>query len=129
MQAEILQQFFLEEIDLLDLQELVQEELERPEDEKPTYHYTFADMDSIYVVEPYDLVRLCDGVLGEILDYQALPLLAGILNQAEKYEWEDELVTEVLYFWLEPEDDYALDKMDSIKSFRRWLKGEEPIPA
>lgn len=129
MQEETLQQFFLEEIDIQDLQDVVQEELERDEDEDPTYHYTFADMDSVHVVEPYDLVRLCDGVFDDILDPRALTLFAELLTESEKFEWEDELVTEVLYFWMEPEDNYALDQKENLKLFRRWLKGEEPIPA
>lgn len=128
MQEETLQQFFLEEIDAQDLQELVLEELERDEDEEPTYHYQFRDMDSVHTLEPYDLVRLCDAVLEDILDPRGLSLIAEVLTQSEKFEWEDDLISDVCIFWLEPDPLYPLDKKESVLSFRRWLKGEEPVP-
>ncbi|MEZ0370637.1 MAG: hypothetical protein ACAI44_16220 [Candidatus Sericytochromatia bacterium] len=128
MQEETLQQYFLEEIDAQDLQDLIQEELERPEDEEPTYHYQFRDMDSVHTLEPYDLIRLCDAVLDDILDPRGLTLIAEVLTQSEKFEWEDDLISDVCIFWLEPDPLYPIDKKESVLSFRRWLKGEEPVP-
>lgn len=128
MQEETLQQFFLEEIDAQDLQDLISEELEREEDEEPSYHYQFRDMDSVHYLEPYDLERLCDAVLDGILDYRGLGLIAEVLTQSEKFEWDDDLVSDVCLFWLEPDPTYPLDKKESIECFRRWLKGEEPVP-
>jgi len=128
MQEETLQQFFLEEIDAQDLQDLIQEELEREEGEEPSYHYQFRDMDSVHMLEPYDLVRLCDAVLNEILVPEGLSLIANILTESEKFDWEEEVISEVCYFWLEPQENYALSDLDNIRRFRRWLKGEEPLP-
>lgn len=129
MQEETLQQFFLEEIDAQDLQDLILEELEREEDAEPTYHYQFRDMDSIHTLESYDLIRLCDAVLEDILDPRGLTVVAEVLTQSEKFEWEDDLISDVCLFWLEPDPQYPLDKKESVLSFRRWLKGEEPVPA
>lgn len=128
MQEETLQQFFLEEIDAQDLQDLILEELEREEDAEPTYHYQFRDMDSIHTLESYDLIRLCDAVLEDILDPRGLTVVAEVLTQSEKFEWEDDLISDVCLFWLEPDPQYPLDKKESVLSFRRWLKGEEPVP-
>lgn len=128
MQEETLQQFFLEEIDSQDLQDIVQDELDRDEDEEPSYHYQFRDMDSVHFLEPYDLERLCDAVIDGILSPKALPLIAEMLIQSEKFEWDDDLVSDVCSFWLEPDGKYPLDSKDSIRTFRRWLKGEEPVP-
>ncbi|MBF2055572.1 MAG: hypothetical protein IGS03_19140 [Candidatus Sericytochromatia bacterium] len=128
MQEETLQQFFLEEIDAQDLQELVQEELDRSEEEEPTYHYQFRDMDTVHMLEPYDLVRLCDAVLDEILVPEGLTLIANILTESEKFDWEEDVISEVCYFWLEHEENYDLAKPENLRQFRRWLKGEEPLP-
>ncbi|MGV3523786.1 MAG: hypothetical protein ACO1RX_06145 [Candidatus Sericytochromatia bacterium] len=128
MQEESLQQFFLEEIDAQDLQDLVQDELDRDEDADPTYHYQFRDMDSVHYLEPYDLVRVCDAVLNDILNPRGLTLIADTLTQSEKFEWEDELISEVCYFWLEPDPAYPLEDKNSVRQFRRWLKAEDPIP-
>ena len=128
MQEETLQQFFLEEIDSQDLQDVVQDELDRDKDEEPSYHYQFRDMDSVHFLEPYDLERLCDAVIDGILVPKALPLIAEMLFQSEKFEWEDDLVSDVCSFWLESDRNYPLESKDSIRAFRRWLKGEEPVP-
>lgn len=128
MQEETLQQFFLEEIDAQDLQDILEEELNLEEGEEPTFHYQFRDMDSIHMLEPYDLVRLCDAVLEDILDPRGLTLIAEVITQSEKFEWDDDIIAEICYFWLEPEQEFPLDKKESILQFRRWLKGEEQIP-
>lgn len=128
MQEETLQQFFLEEIDAQDLQDIVSDELERSEDDEPTYHYQFRDMDSVHYLEPDDLIRLCDAVIEGILDPRGLTVIAETLTQSEKFEWEDDLVSDVCLFWLEPDPQFPLEKKESLDCFRRWLKGEEPVP-
>ena len=54
----ILLHFFQEQIDLQELQDALDEEFYRNEEdeEESSYHYTFQDMDSVHTIEPRDLI-------------------------------------------------------------------------
>lgn len=122
----ILIPFFLEELSVAELQEQVQEELER--EEEASYHYTFQDNDSIQHLSPEDLLRLCTAVRQGELQPEALPLIAQAISDSEKFEWEDERVSEVLYFWLEESERYPPEQPENMERFARWLTGEEALP-
>lgn len=122
---EALHQFFLEEIDAQDLQDVILQVRDREEEEP--FHYEFRDMNHVHILEPYDLVRICDAVLNEIMQPEDLGLIAETLTASELFEWDDELISEVCSFWIEPQSDYPLTQANT-RLFRQWLKGEAPVP-
>lgn len=122
---EALHQFFLEEIDAQDLEDVIVQV--RDCEEAEPFHYTFRDMNHVHVLEPYDLVRICDAVLNEIIQPEDLRLIAETLTASELFEWDDELISEVCAFWLDPQSDYPLTRENALR-FRQWLKGEVPVP-
>jgi hypothetical protein len=119
-----LHQFFLEEIDAQDLHDVLQAHQEQED----IFHYEFRDMNQVYVLEPYDLVRVCDAVLNEMLLPTDLSVIAELINRSELFEWEDELIDQVCSFWIEPQADYPLT-VENVTLFRQWLKGESLVPA
>lgn len=126
----ILLHFFQEQIDLQELQDALDEEFYRDEeDEESSYHYTFQDMDSVHTLEPADLVIFCDAAIDGEMRAESLSLIAECLLHAEKLSWDDEIISDVCHYWLEgAETDYPLDDPQSLKTFKRWLKGEEAMP-
>lgn len=118
--------FFLEELSIEELQECIQEELEREDEE--SYHYSFQDNDSIQHLSAEDLLRLCQAVREQALQAEGLPLIAQAITDSEKFEWEDERVSEVLYVWLEESERYPPTDPDCLARFERWLRGEEALP-
>jgi hypothetical protein len=125
MLEEALHTFFLEEIDAQDLQDVIEEQRDREEE---VFHYTFRDMNTVHMLEPFDLVRICDAVSAEIMPPEDLTLIAETLTSSELFEWEDELISEVCTFWIDPDQAYPLTR-ENAKLFRKWLKGEVPVPA
>lgn len=126
----ILLHFFQEQIDLQELQDALDEEFYRDEEEEESsYHYTFQDMDSVHTLEPTDLVVFCDAAIEGEMRAESLSLIAECLLHAEKLTWDDEIISDVCHYWLEDaETDYPLDDPQSLKTFKRWLKGEEAMP-
>lgn len=128
----ILLHFFQEHIDLQELQDALDEEFYRDEDddeeEETNYHYTFNDMDEVHTIEPTDLVVFCEATLEGDMRAEGLSLIAKSLLHAEKITWDDDLISDICNYWLEPNEDYPLDDSQALLTFKKWLTGEESIP-
>ena len=124
----LLLHFFQEQIDLQELQDALEEEFYRDENDADSYHYTFQDMDSVHTIEPTDLVVFCEAILAEEMRAEGLTYIAECLLHAEKITWDDEIIDDVCHYWLEPEGEYPPDNDDHQELFIRWLKGEEHVP-
>mgnify|MGYP000029384785 CR=1 FL=1 len=126
----ILLHFFQEQIDLQELQDALDEEFYRDEEdeEESSYHYTFQDMDSVHTIEPADLVIFCEASLEGEMRAESLTLIAESLLHAEKISWDDDVISDVCHYWLEPDEEYPLDETESLRTFKRWLTGEEALP-
>ena len=125
----ILLHFFQEQIDLQELQDALDEEFYRDDEEEgPSYHYTFQDMDSVHTVAPDDLVVFCDAILDGEMRAEGLTFIAECLLHAEKISWDDDLISDVCHHWIDPDEEYPLDSDDNLRLFKRWLTGEEKVP-
>lgn len=120
----ILKQYFTGEADAEELAETLEE---ARDDEDSITHYQFKDMDTVFYVEPSHLIQLCNTVLALELEPDYLNDIAHILQNSEGFEWDDDRVTEISFFWLEPEDNYDLN-LENTEKFKRWLTGQEPLP-
>lgn len=128
MQEETLEQYFVDELELSELQEIIIEELDLPDDQQQSYHYQFRNLDSIIMLEPEHFIRLAEAVLADQLESRCLPLIAETLTQSEKFEWNDDVISEILFFWLEADPNYPLAEKSTHERFVRWLNGEEELP-
>jgi len=128
MQEETLEQYFADELELSELQEMIIEELDLPEDQQVSYHYQFRNLDSIIMLESSHFIQLCEAVVADRLEPRCLPIIAETLTQSEKFEWNDDVISEVLFFWLEGDSDFPLAKKSTHERFIRWLTGEEELP-
>ncbi len=120
--------FFQEQIDLQELQDALDEEFYRDEEDAPSYHYTFQDMDSVHTVAPEDLVVFCDAILEGEMRAEGLAYIAECLLHAEKMTWDEDVISDVCHHWLDPDTEYAPDDESSLELFKRWLRGEEEVP-
>lgn len=121
---EVLLQFFAGEVPAMDLQEAAQALLDSPQSAE---FYQFRDMDSLQMVEHDHLLTICGAVLDGELAPECLQPISQVLSHSDKFEWEDEVITEVCYCWLVPEEMGVLT-LDAVEQHRRWLVGEEPLP-
>ncbi len=128
MQEETLEHYFLDELTLSELQELIIEELDLPADQQQSYHYQFRNLDSIQMLESTHFITLCEAVLADKFEPRCLPLIAETLTESEKFEWNDDAVSEVLFFWLEADPEYPLAEKATHQRFIRWLNGTEELP-
>ena len=115
--------YFESEIDAEELQEALAAVRETPEPE----HYEFKDNDAVCYLDPDALLTLCNDVLEKRLAPDYLNDIAKMLQDTDSFEWDDDKVTEVLYCWLEPEENIPLN-LESTQQFVRWLTGEDELP-
>lgn len=128
----ILLHFFQEQIDLQELQDALDEEFYRDEEdeeeEEASYPYTFQDLDVVHAIEPTDLVVFCEATLEGDMRAEGLAIIAQSLLNAEKITWDDDIISDICHYWLEPGEDYPLDDSQTLRTFKKWLTGEESIP-
>jgi hypothetical protein len=85
------------------------------------------DMSVPFVVTAAMAVRLCDATINHRLSAESLCILAFAIVGSDRFEWNDEVVAEVLHDWAAPEINYPLTP-SNLQRFRRWLLREEPYP-
>ena len=122
-----LKHFFAGTLDALELQGELEKSL--LPDAETTFHYQFMDMDSVHELSRDDLLKLTEAVLAGSLVALLLQPIAEVLIHSDQFEWlDDEIITEVCYGWLEPEENDALT-MENLVLARQWLLGEsQPTP-
>jgi hypothetical protein len=86
------------------------------------------DMQGPFRISRGMLVSLCDAVLSGELPPTDLAAIGFALMASEAFEWDDDLMSEVIEDWSCPEINYALTP-DNVEKFRNWLLGVEPYPA
>ena len=89
---------------------------------------TIEDMQQGFCLTRAHVLSLCDaGIAGE-LNQEVLSTIAFALLASDRFEWEDEVISEILYDWSAPEINLPLGP-DTLKMHRNWLLGlEEPAP-
>lgn len=72
-------------------------------------------------------VSLCDAAIDQRIAPESLRVLAFAVVASDRFEWNDEVVAEVLHDWSAPEINYPLTP-ENLRRFRMWLLREEPYP-
>jgi hypothetical protein len=87
------------------------------------------DMEEDFVVTRPMAISLCDSVLRHELEPDALRLIgfAVITSEKLKWDWDDEVLGEILHDWACPEINLPLS-IENVRLFRSWLQGEDEYP-
>lgn len=73
------------------------------------------------------VVMLCDAALSGSLAPEDLTMIAFVLMASDRFEWDDETVSEVLSDWACPEVNLPLNEQ-MLNMHRSWLTGDSDPP-
>ena len=125
MREEILKQFFLGQIQRPQLWADVRYSVRQlnPLDSDVEIN----DMEGSFQVCRLHLITLCDAIADASLPSEALVPIGFALMASDTFEWDDEVISEVIADWSCPEVNYPLNTA-TVERCKRWLTGEEPLP-
>jgi hypothetical protein len=87
-----------------------------------------ADMQDSFSLQRDHVIRLCEAFLDGALTPEALTTIGFALQASDAFEWEDEVISEVLSDWSAPEVNFELNA-ETLNMHRDWLLGygEPPV--
>jgi len=87
------------------------------------------DMPSIHSINREDMRALCDAGINGSLPGEAITAIAFMVIASDHFEWDwdDEMISEILSDWSCPEVNYPLTPT-TFQMHRRWLLGSETPP-
>jgi hypothetical protein len=87
-----------------------------------------ADMQGSLTLRRDHVIRLCEAFLDRALPPEALTTIGFALQASDAFEWEDEVISEVLSDWSAPEVNFQLNA-ETLNMHRDWLLGfrEPPV--
>jgi hypothetical protein len=71
------------------------------------------DMPESFLLSRQHVMMLCDAALSKTLTSEDLTTVAFALMASDHFEWEDEILSEVLSDWSSPEVNFPLDDEDA----------------
>jgi hypothetical protein len=125
MREEVLKQFFLGNIHGAQLQEDLRNTVRQLD--SLVSDVRIEDMKASFQVRREHLIALCDAVADGSLQPDSLEPMGFALMASDAFEWEDELMSEIIADWSSPEINYPLN-LSTVEQFKRWLTGKEPYP-
>ncbi|MGC2161556.1 MAG: hypothetical protein WA634_06600 [Silvibacterium sp.] len=125
MREEILKQFFLGHTGGPQLQEDLRDSVRQLD--PVGSEILIEDMEDSFQVNRAHLITLCDAIANGYLQPDALMPIGFALQASDNFEWDDELMSEVIADWSCPEINYSLNT-STVEQFKRWLTGEESYP-
>jgi hypothetical protein len=81
------------------------------------------DMPESFLLARQHVMMLCDAALSKTLTSEDLTTVAFALMASDHFEWEDEILSEVLSDWSCPEVNFPLDE-STLRMHRSWLAGD-----
>jgi hypothetical protein len=86
------------------------------------------DMQGSFSLQRDHVIRLCEAFLDRALTHEALNTIGFALQASDAFEWEDEVISEVLADWSAPEVNFELNA-ETLNMHRDWLLGygEPPV--
>ena len=85
------------------------------------------DMKESYSLTRFDLVNLCDAFIKGHISPDALETIGFALMASDTFDWDDDVISEVLSDWSAPEVKYELNAV-TIRVHRQWLMGNVEPP-
>jgi hypothetical protein len=86
------------------------------------------DMQESFPLSRAHVVMLCDTTLSGCLAPEDLATIAFVLMASDRFEWDDETVSEVLSDWACPEVNLPLNEQ-TLNMHRSWLKSDSDPPS
>jgi hypothetical protein len=87
-----------------------------------------ADMHGSFLLQRDHVIKLCEAFLDRALTPEALNTIGFAIQASDAFEWEDEVISEVLSDWSAPEVNFELNS-ETLNMHRDWLLGygEPPV--
>ncbi len=87
-----------------------------------------ADMHGSFSLQREHVIKLCEAFLDRALTPEALTTIGFALQASDAFEWEDEVISEVLSDWSAPEVNFELNA-ETLSMHHDWLlgSGEPPV--
>jgi hypothetical protein len=126
MREDTLKCFFVGDVPIDRLAEDVSDAVTRLDPMQSTIAIT--DMDEMFAPTREHIVLLCDAKLSKELTSEALSTIAFALIASDHFEWDDEVISEVLQDWSCPEINFPLTDR-TLRMHRDWLNGVANPPA
>jgi len=86
------------------------------------------DMQESFPLSRHHLVMLCDAALSKTFSPDDLTTIAFALMASDRFEWDDEIVSEVLSDWACPEVNFDINA-STLVMHRSWLTGDAIPPS
>jgi hypothetical protein len=122
MREEILKQFFLGHIPGGQLQDDIRNSVRQLD--PVVSEIQIEDMEGSFRVNRAHLIALCDAVADGSLEPDSLMPIGFALEASDTFEWDDDVMGELIADWSCPEINYPLNTT-TVEQFKRWLTGEE----
>jgi hypothetical protein len=87
-----------------------------------------ADMQGSHGLIRHHVLMLCDAFLERALTPEDISAIAFALLASDHFEWDDDVISEVLADWSAPEINFELND-ETIKMHRGWLLGSSEPPS
>jgi hypothetical protein len=125
MREEKLREYFVGTVSANELTEDVRGSVVQVDDIVSTVQ--ISDMAHSFPLARPQLVHLCENFLDGALSPETLSTIAFVLLASDKFEWDDDVVSEVISDWSAPEINYELNP-ETISMHRGWLLGHSEPP-
>jgi hypothetical protein len=126
MRKDMLRQFFLGQVPVSGLAQDGQCSVERLDAVES--NITIEDMQDSFFLERQHVILLCDAALSNKLTSEAVTTVAFALMASDRFEWDDETLSEVLSDWACPQGNFPLND-STLRMHRTWLTGDAVPPA
>src|SRR3984885_2564811 len=126
MREEELRRYFMGEASVSQLAEDISGSVVKIDDLQS--EILIADMQSSFSLQRDHVIRLCEPFLDLVLTPEALTTIGFALQASDAFEWEDDVISEVLSDWSAPEVNFELNA-ETLNMHRDWLLcfGEPPV--
>jgi len=125
MRESVLRGFFSGEVPIDGLQNDLRGSVTQPSSIESSVE--IIDMPESFLVSRQHVMILCDAALSKMLTSEDLTTVAFGLMASDHFEWDDEIISEVLSDWSCPEVNFPLDE-STLTMHRSWLAGNTHPP-
>lgn len=125
MREDTLRRFFVGDVGIDRVAEDVSDAVTRLDHVKLTI--AIEDMEEMFPLTREHVALLCDAKLSNALNSEALSAVAFALIASDHFEWDDDVISEVLQDWSCPEINPPLND-STLRMHRDWLSGVADPP-
>ncbi len=126
MQEEELRRYFLGEVSASELTRDLQGAVVHVDDLSSIVH--IADMQGTFLLNRPHVIKLCSAFQERALNPEQIHAIAFALLASDTFEWDDDVISEVLSDWSAPEINFELND-ETMTMHQGWLLGmSEPPP-